>query len=235
MELSTPEARHVSGPDTPLNAGERAALRSFRRAALTSRGYRAHLERLGVDHRTVTRLSQVPFTDKRSVFGDHIDFWLDGGRVAEAAELLTSSGQTGLFSVGVTSRSERRAQERTLRPDPAGRSAAARTARRCSSTACRWGSRIPTRLATVATPRCTWRWRSSCWPGPAELRPRGHRGRAALPEGDGRDGPARARAPASPTSVVACFVGGEWVAESWRRYVSRALRLPRRRRARASG
>ena len=62
----------------------------------------------------MSRLSQVPYTDKRSVFGDHIDFWVDGGSISEAAELLTSSGSTGHFSVGVTSRSERRAQERTF-------------------------------------------------------------------------------------------------------------------------
>src|SRR5512145_321252 len=100
--------------EPPLNGAERAALRSFRRAALTSRGYRAHLERMGVDHRLVTRISQVPYTDKRIVFEGGIESWLEGGRVADAAELLTSSGASGMFSVGVTSRAERRAQERTL-------------------------------------------------------------------------------------------------------------------------
>ena len=141
----------MSRSEIPLTAGERAALRSFRRAALTSRGYRAHLERLGVDHRTVSRLSQVPFTDKRSVFGDHIDFWVDGGSVSEAAELLTSSGSTGLFSVGVTSRSERRAQERTfdltLRSLGGGEDSSTLLLN-CLP----MGISIPTRLATVATP-----------------------------------------------------------------------------------
>ena len=108
------EARVARRTESPIGAGERAALRIFRRAALSSRGYRAHLERAGIDHLRVSRLSQVPFTDKRVVFGDHIDFWLEGGRIADAAELLTSSGQTGHFSVGVTSRAERRVQERAF-------------------------------------------------------------------------------------------------------------------------
>ena len=141
----------MSREEVPLTAGERAALRSFRRAALTSRGYRAHLEHLGVDHRTVSRLSEVPYTDKLSVFGDHIDFWVDGGSISGAAELLTSSGSTGHFSVGVTSRSERRALERTfdltIRALGGGEDSSTLLLN-CLP----MGISIPTRLATVATP-----------------------------------------------------------------------------------
>ena len=219
MELSTPEPQFISGPHGPLNAGERAALRSFRRAALTSRGYRAHLEHLGVDHKSVTRISQVPFTDKRSVFGDHIDFWLDGGRVTEAAELLTSSGQTGLFSVGVTSRSERRSQERTfdqtLRALGGGEDSTTLLLN-CLP----MGISIPTRLATVATPSVHLEMavellaragasfdRVIIAAEPVFLK---EMGETAL----------RERGPGFADRVVACFVGGEWIAESWRRYVS---------------
>lgn len=219
MELSTPEARSASGAGAPLNANERAALRSFRRTALTSRGYRAHLEHLGVDHRSVTRISEVPYTDKRSVFGDHIDFWLDGGRVTDAAELLTSSGQTGLFSVGVTSRSERRAQERafdqTLRALGGGEDSTTLLLN-CLP----MGISIPTRLATVATPSVHMEMALELLArtGPsfdrviiaAEPTFLKEMGETAL----------RERGPAFADGVVACFVGGEWVAESWRRYVS---------------
>ena len=98
----------------PLNAAERAATPQLPPRGADSRGYRAHLERLGVDHRNVTRhLPGALHRQARRLRGRHRE-WLEGGRVADAAELLTSSGQTGLFSVGVTSRSERRAQERTL-------------------------------------------------------------------------------------------------------------------------
>ncbi|WP_217923905.1 hypothetical protein [Miltoncostaea oceani] len=209
----------MSRPEAPLTAGERAALRTFRRAALTSRGYRAHLERLGVDHRAVTRLSQVPYTDKQSVFGDHIDFWLDGGRVSDAAELLTSSGASGLFSVGVTSRSERRAQERTF--DLVLRSLGGGEETTTLVINCLpMGISIPTRLATVANPSVHLEMavetlvragssfdRVVIAAEPVFLKELAER---AL----------RERGPGFAENVVACFVGGEWVSESWRRYVS---------------
>ena len=217
----------MSGSDTPLTAGERAALRSFRRAALTSRGYRAHLERLGVDHRTVSRLSQVPFTDKRSVFGDHIDFWVDGGSILDAAELLTSSGSSGQFSVGVTSRSERRAQERTfdltLRQLGGGEDTSTLLLN-CLP----MGIRIRPRLATVGHPlRAPWR-------SAVELLARAGASFdrviiAAEPVFLKELAPRPPCASAARTSarqVVACFVGGEWVAESWRRYVSELFGFP---------
>lgn len=209
----------MTHPEPPLTAAERAALRSFRRAALASRGYRAHLEGLGVDHRTVTRLWQVPYTDKRAVFGDHLEFWLDGGRVADAAELLTSSGQTGHFSVGVTSRSERKAQERAM--DAVIRSLGGGEDTSTLLINCLpMGIAVPTRLATVATPSVHLEMaleiltragsgfdRVVIAAEPLFLK---ELGETAL----------RERGPGFAEPVVACFVGGEWVAESWRRYVS---------------
>ena len=209
----------VTGADPPLNGAERAALRSFRRAALTSRGYRAHLEHHGVDHRTVTRISELPYTDKRAVFGDGIDAWLEGGRVADAAELLTSSGQTGLFSVGVTSRSERRAQERTfdmtIRALGGGEDSSTLILN-CLP----MGIGVATRLATVATP-------SVHIEMAVELLARagGSFDRVVIAAEplflkELAETALRLHGPDFADRVAACFVGGEWVAESWRRYVS---------------
>ncbi len=209
----------MSRQETPLTAGERAALRTFRRAALTSRGYRAHLERLGVDHRTVTRLSQVPYTDKASVFGDHIDFWLDGGRVADAAELQTSSGSTGLFSVGVTSRSERRAQERTfdlILRSLGGSEDSPSLLLNCLP----MGIAIPTRLATVATPSVHLEMALEILARAGSSFDRVIIAAEPLFLKELAETALRQQGPSFAENVVACFVGGEWVAESWRRHVA---------------
>lgn len=215
----------MSGSDIPLTAGERAALRSFRRAALTSRGYRAHLERLGVDHRTVARLSQVPFTDKRSVFGDHIDFWVDGGSISDAAELLTSSGSTGQFSVGVTSRSEHRAQERTfdltLRQLGGGEHTSTLLLN-CLP----MGISIPTRLATVATPSVHLEMAVELLARAGASFDRVIIAAEPLFLKELAETALRQRGADFASQVVACFVGGEWVAESWRRYVSELFGFP---------
>jgi phenylacetate-CoA ligase len=205
--------------EAPLTAGERAALRTFRRAALTSRGYRAHLERLSVDHRTVTRLSQVPYTDKAAVFGDHIDFWLDGGRVSDAAELLTSSGSTGLFSVGVTSRSERRAQERTF--DLVLRSLGGGEDSTTLLLNCLpMGIAIPTRLATVATPSVHMEMALEILARAGSSFDRVVIAAEPVFLKELAETALRQRGPGFAENVAACFVGGEWVAESWRRHVS---------------
>ena len=215
----------MSRSEAPLTAGERAALRTFRRAALTSRGYRAHLERLGVDHRLVTRLSQVPFTDKRSVFGDHIEFWLDGGRVSDAAELLTSSGSSGLFSVGVTSRSERRAQERTfdaLLRSLGGGEDSTTLLLNCLP----MGISIPTRLATVATPSVHLEMAVELLARAGSSFDRVIIAAEPVFLKELAETALRERGPGFAEQVVACFVGGEWVAESWRRYVSQLFGFP---------
>ena len=207
----------AGGPPPPSH--ERAALRAFRRAALTSRGYRAFLESRGVDHRAVTRLAEVPYTDKRAVFADAVEPWLDGGRVADAAELVTSSGQTGVFSVGVTSRSERRAQERAIDSAVAALGGSERSSTLLLN-CLPMGIAIPTRLATVATPSVHLEMavevllrlapdfdRTVVAAEPLFLK---ELGETAL----------RRRGPGFAERVAACYVGGEWVAESWRRYVS---------------
>lgn len=213
-EVTMDQAREA-GP----TSGERAALRTFRRAALTCRGYRALLERLGVDHREVVRLSDVPYTDKRVVFGDDLDLWIEGGRVSDAAELLTSSGQSGIFSVGVTSRAERRSQERAI--DQSLRALGADEHSTTLLVNCLpMGINVPSRLATVATPSVHLEMAleilARTGPGfdrvvivaePLFLK---ELGEAAL----------RLHGPGFADRVAACVVGGEWIAESWRRYVS---------------
>ncbi len=62
MELTVRGQTAGAGRSAPTSE-ERAALRSFRHAALTSEGYQNHLARHGVDHRRVTRLDEVPYTD----------------------------------------------------------------------------------------------------------------------------------------------------------------------------
>lgn len=225
MEMTIRRSSGASPLRGTPSSEERAALRAFRHAALTSRAYRTHLEAHGVDHRAVTRLSEVPYTDKRTVFADDIDEWLDGGRVSDAAELLTSSGASGLFSVGVTSRAEQRSQERaidsTLRALGAGDDTTTLLLN-CLP----MGITVPTRLATVATPsvhiemavellaRAGTRFdRVVIAAEPLFLK---EFGETAL----------RARGAGFAERVAACFVGGEWISESWRTYVSQLFGFP---------
>ena len=142
---------------------------------------------------------------------------------------LTSSGQTGLFSMGVTSRSERRAQERTL--DLALRQLGASEESPTLVLNCLpMGISIPTRLATVATP-------SVHLEMALELLDRAGSGFdrvviAAEPLFLKEMGETalREKGPGFADRVVACFVGGEWVAECWRRYVSGLFGFARVRR-----
>jgi phenylacetate-coenzyme A ligase PaaK-like adenylate-forming protein len=153
------------------------------------------------------------------VFGDVLDLWLDGGRVSDAAELLTSSGQSGHFSVGVTSRAERRSQERAI--DQALRAIGASEQSTTLLLNCLpMGITVPSRLATVATPSVHLEMALEILvrtgPGfdrvvivaePLFLKEMGEVG-------------LRQHGPRFAERVAACVVGGEWIAESWRRYVS---------------
>lgn len=205
--------------DMGADAAERAALRAFVRAVRSSRGYREHLAGLGVHAERVRRLSDVPYLDKRTVFSGPIAPWLEGGRIDGAAELLTSSGQSGHFSVGVTSRWERRGLERTA--DEALRALGAGEHTSTLLLNCLpMGIAVPTRLATVATPSVHLEMalemlrtlapdfdRTVVLAEPVFLKELAETGVRA-------DGPGFGR------HVTACFVGGEWVSESWRRHVS---------------
>jgi phenylacetate-coenzyme A ligase PaaK-like adenylate-forming protein len=129
-----------------------AALTAFRRAARRLPGYRALLEQHGVIPSDVRDLSEVPYLDKATVFGEGIAHWIDGGRIADASELLTSSGTSGgAFSIGVTSRAEQaeltRIADRALR-----QMGASETSSTLLVNCLPMGISVPTTLATVATP-----------------------------------------------------------------------------------
>jgi phenylacetate-CoA ligase len=212
-----------AGPGLPSEAppapSERLALAAFRRAAASSAGYRAVIDAAGIDPAEVRSLREVPYVDKRQVFAGDVSAWLATGRIAGAAELLTSSGQSGAFSIGVSSHAERDAQEAMT--DAALRGAGAREDRPTLLLNCLpMGISVPTRLATVATPsvhlEMALEIMARLGPGFARLiilaEPLFLKelGEAALD----RLGPSADR------PSTACFVGGEWVAESWRRYVA---------------
>lgn len=223
--LLSPSAVAAESPAAAtITASERLALRSHVRALRTSAGYRAHLAREGVDPERVRRLSDIPYTDKGSVFGGPVDAWLEGGHIAQAAELLTSSGQSGRFSIGVASRTERRELERSV--DAALRAMGGGEASPSLLLNCLpMGISVPTRLATVATPSVHVEMATEMLlrlsPGfdrtvivaePLFLK--------ALAETA-----LEAVGPALHDRVAACIVGGEWVAESWRRYTASLLGL----------
>ncbi|MFP5451004.1 MAG: hypothetical protein ACLGG9_04545 [Thermoleophilia bacterium] len=198
---------------------ERAALRSFQRAARCSQGYRDHLEHHGVDHRAVRHLAEVPYTDKRSVFSDDIEPWLTGGRVADAAELITSSGSSGLFSLGVTSHSERRTQERAI--DATLRALGATESSPTLLLNCLpMGITVPTRLATVATPSVHVEMATELLGRAGRRFDRVVIASEPLFLKELAETALRLHGPEFSDRVVACFVGGEWVAESWRHYVA---------------
>jgi phenylacetate-CoA ligase len=198
---------------------ERAAMRSFQHAARCSQGYRAHLEHHGIDHRAVRHLAEVPYTDKRSVFSDDIEPWLTGGRVADAAELITSSGSSGLFSLGITSHSERRTQERAI--DATLRAlGASDTSPTLLLNCLPMGITVPTRLATVATPSVHVEMATELLARAGRRFDRVVIASEPLFLKELAETALRLHGPEFSERVVACFVGGEWVAESWRRYVA---------------
>jgi phenylacetate-CoA ligase len=215
-ERETTVARPLAALHAP---GAAAALRVARRAIGELPGYRELLERHGLGARAPRALDELPYTDKSTVFGGALEPWIAGGSAAAAAELLTSSGQSGAFSVGLTSPAEQRAQGRLA--DDALRALGARPESPTLLLNCLpMGIGVPTRVATVATPsvhlgmavellgRLTGRFdRLVILAEPLFLKALAEDALTAL-------GPDWA-----PPATFA-FVGGEWVAESLRTYVS---------------
>lgn len=210
--------------EQPAAHSRSAALAAFEHAASVSSGYRAWLERNGADPARTTDIEQVPYLEKRDVFGAGLGAWIDGGGPAAAAELLTSSGQSGAFSVGVTSRAELRGQQ--VATDAALRAIGAGEGRATLLLNCLpMGISVPTTIATVATPSVHLEMAQELFErfGPEfdlvvvlaepvflkELAERLFAGHGAAWTAD----------------RLACVVGGEWVSESWRRYVSGLLGL----------
>lgn len=202
----------LAAPDYP-------ALVAFRRAAQRIPGYRELLDLHGLDPADVDDISQVPYTDKQTVFGRSIAPWIDGGDLSQAAELLTSSGTSGgAFSIGVTSRAEQ--AQLTSIADSALRQMGAREDSPTLLVNCLpSGIAIPTTLATVATPSVHLEValevlmsfgrtfdRVVIIGEPTFLKELAELGREV--GGPGWLPPM--------TSVI---VGGEWVSESWRAHV----------------
>jgi hypothetical protein len=170
-------------------------------------------------------MAELPYLDKATVFGGELEPWIDGGSLAGAVELMTSSGQSGSFSVGVSPPAEARAQGRLA--DDALRQLGAREGSPTLLINCLpMGIGVTTRLATVASPsvhvemalqlldRVGSRFdRVVLLAEPLFLK-------ELMEEALAWHGPGLLPA------LTFAFVGGEWVAESWRTYVSGVAGLP---------
>lgn len=215
------DAPSIASTPTDARTGACAA---FAHAVSVSAGYRAWLARHGIDPAATIAFEQVPYLEKRDVFGPELRAWFDGGSPTAAAELLTSSGQSGAFSVGTMSRDEQR--EGQAATDAALRAIGAGGGRSTLLLNCLpMGISIPTTIATVATPSVHLEMAQELFErfGPdfdlvvvlaepvfcKELAERLFAAHGAAWTAD----------------RLACVVGGEWVSESWRRYVSGLLGL----------
>lgn len=220
---------HASVPPTGADSlavrrGRDAALIAFRRAAAASSGYRRWLERQGVVPDVVDAIDEVPYLVKRDVFGGPVNDWIVGGRPSLAAEVLTSSGRGGAFSIGLTSRAELRALEATI--DGALRAVGATDTGATLLLNCLpMGIGTPTSVATVATPSVHLEMAQELFEriGPDFDRIVVVAEPVFMKELAERIAAARGGGRRVPTS---CIVGGEWVSESWRAYVSGLFGMP---------
>lgn len=233
IDLTREPARDAGGvgtdvaPPAPAAAqtgrDPRTAMEAFGHAVARSAGYRGWLERQGVDPSRLTRFDQVPHLTKHDVFAGDVDAWIDGG-VTAAAELVASSGHTGTFSVGVTSREELRRQQDAT--DAALRALGAGADRSTLLLNCLpMGIAVPSMLATVATPSVHLGMAQQLFERfhadfdlvvvvaePVLLKELAERLFAA-------------NGASWTADRLACVVGGEWIAESWRRHVGDLLGL----------
>ena len=205
--------------------GRAAALRAGRRALARVPGYRELVASHGGRPGRLRDLSELPYLDKPTVFGGDLDPWIDGGGLGGAAELMTSSGQSGQFSVGVTSRAEVRGQERMV-DDVLRRLGAGESSPTLLLNCLPMGIGVTTRLATVASPSVHLEMAIQLL---QRVGPRFDRLvivaeplflKELVEEALAAHGPGLL-----PPATFA-FVGGEWVAESWRTYVSGVAGFP---------
>lgn len=134
-----------------MYAAPESAWAAFARARSQSAGYRDFLAERGVPER-IDDWGAVPFTDKHLVFGSLAwPAWVTGPGLTGASELVTSSGQSGVFSLGVAD-----AAERAGLSDRVDGLLAALGAHPGSPTllinCLPMGIAVPTSLATVITP-----------------------------------------------------------------------------------
>jgi len=209
----------------PEGRARSKALAAFRRAVSASPGYRQWLVRAGVDPETVSDIDEVPYLAKPDVFSGSVSDWIEGGRAAEAAELLTSSGRGGAFSIGVSSRAEQLAVQATT--DTALRAAGANEHSTTLLLNCLpMGINVTTALATVAMPSVNLEMAQEIYErlGPdfdrviilseplflKEFAERLYADHGA----------------AWSATQTNCIVGGEWVSEPWRAYVGSLFGMP---------
>ncbi len=227
IEVPQPSAESVRTPELAgLEERFRArALTAFRQAAAASPGYSRWLAERGIDPALVTDLDQVPYLVKQDVFQGSVNSWIVGGHASAAAELLTSSGRGGAFSIGVTSRAEHKALEATT--DLALRSIGASEASPSLMINCLpMGINVPTTLATIATPSVHLEMAQEIYErlGPEFDRVIILAEPVFLKELAERLFATHGNSWSATTTF--CIVGGEWVSESWRSYVGGLLGMP---------
>ena len=201
-------------------AAPAAAVAAARRAAEGSEGYRRVLAAAGVDGAGAD-FEDLPYIDKEAVFGggDALS-WLVGGGPGDIHELMSSSGHSGLYSLGVTSAAEVGATREAF--DLVLRELGVRSGRSALLINClAMGVSVPTSLATIATPTVHLEMALEFLLryGPAYAR--------VIVAGEPiflKELFERAREVAGPSWApgdLVVLVGGEWVAEGWRRHLSR--------------
>lgn len=204
--------------------GTDAAYAAFRRTLLSSAGYRRLITDMGVRPEAIESLDDVPFLDKQAVFSQDIDSWLSEGGLDDAAELLTSSGQSGNFSIGISSKAELAAQQEMTDAMLAAGGAGTRSTLLLNCLP--MGINVPTTLATVATPSVHIEMALEIY---RRLAPRFSQAvllaePVFMKEFAEEMFAGRAGVSLPPTS---CYVGGEWVSESWRSHVGELFSMPR--------
>lgn len=209
---------------TPPVTGPDAAYAAFRRTLAASAGYRRLISDMGICAEAIETLDQVPFLDKRAVFSQDIDSWLTGGRLEDAAELLTSSGQSGSFSIGISSKAELAAQQEMA--DAMLSAAGAGTRSTLLLNCLPMGISVPTTLATVATPSVHMEMALEIY---RRLAPRFSQAVLLAEPVFMKEFAEEIFAGRGGVSLppTACYVGGEWVSESWRSHVGDLFSMPR--------
>ncbi len=192
---------------------------AFHRAVDTSPGYRDFLAARGYTAAAVDSWGDIPFVEKADVFGgDSLD-WMATPGVTGLAEIISSSGHTGLFSLGAATRSDHAATadrvDGLLTLLGAGPDSPTLLVNTLSM-----GVAVPSRLATVATPSVHLEMALGLL---VKVAPRFDRV-VLVGEPLFLAELARLWRDASserPSTFI--FTGGEWVAESWRTYVADTL------------
>jgi phenylacetate-CoA ligase len=200
-------------------APDGAAWSAFHRAVETSPGYRDFLAARGYDAAGADCWQDIPFVEKADVFGgDSLD-WMAAPGVTGLAEIVSSSGHTGLFSLGAATHNDQAAMadrvDGLLTLLGAGPDSPTLLVNTLSM-----GVAVPSRLATVATPSVHVEMALGLL---VKVAPRFDRV-VLVGEPLFLAELARLWRDASserPSTFI--FTGGEWVAESWRTYVAQTL------------